>query len=245
MRLRQTISLTILALLLLAGQIALAQEAPLTGFNEYANKAIKDWEAPGLAIAIIKDDRIVLAKGYGVREVGKLSPVDERTLFAIGSASKAFTAAALAMLVDEEKLKWDDPATKYLPGFQLYDPYATRELTVRDLLSHRSGLDRGDLLWYASSYDRNEILRRIRYLKPTLSLRAHFSYQNIMFLAAGQIIPSVTGKDWDDFVREPFVLREIANEREDRSGVVGRRDADHEIGHAPSYASQNRTRRGT
>jgi len=203
MRLRCTINLIMLPLLLMAGQqIAMAQEAPLTGFNDYVNKAIKDWEVPGLAIAIIKDDRLVLVKGYGVRELGKPSPVDERTLFAIGSSSKAFTAAALAMLVDEEKLKWDDPATKYLPGFQLYDPYATRELTVRDLLSHRSGLERGDLLWYASPYDRNEILRRIRYLKPTLSLRAHFSYQNIMFLAAGQIIPSVTGKDWDDFVRE-------------------------------------------
>src|ERR1700730_3727764 len=132
MRLRQTINLIMLPLLLVAGQqIALSQEAPLTGFSDFVNKAIKDWEVPGLAIAIIKDDRIVLAKGYGVRELGKPSPVDERTLFAIGSSSKAFTAAALAMLVDEEKLKWDDPATKYLPGFQLYDPYATREQNVR------------------------------------------------------------------------------------------------------------------
>ena len=126
-----------------------AQQAPLAGLDEYVNKAINDWGVPGVAIAVIKDDRIVLAKGYGVRELGKPEPVDERTLFAIGSSSKAFTAAAIAMLVDEKKLKWDDPATQYLPGFQFYDPYATRELTVRDLLSHRVGLDRGDPLWYA------------------------------------------------------------------------------------------------
>ena len=203
MRVRQIISLIMLALCLPSGgRIARAQEAPGPAFDEYVNKAIKDWEVPGLAIAIIKNDRIVFAKGYGVRELGKPTPVDERTLFAIGSSSKAFTATSIAMLVDEGKLKWDDPATKYLPGFQLYDPYATRELTVRDLLSHRSGLERGDLLWYASAYDRDEVLRRIRYLKPAWSLRAHFGYQNIMFLAAGQIIPSLTGKSWDDFVRE-------------------------------------------
>jgi CubicO group peptidase (beta-lactamase class C family) len=203
MRIRQIISLFMIALFLLAGrQIAQAQEAPGPAFDEYVNKAIKDWEVPGLAIAIIKNDRIVFAKGYGARELGKPAPVDEHTLFAIGSSSKAFTAASIAMLIDEGKLKWDDPATKYLLGFQLYDPYATRELTVRDLLSHRSGLERGDLLWYATAYNRNEVLRRIRYLKPTWSLRAHFGYQNIMFLAAGQIIPSITGKSWDDFLRE-------------------------------------------
>ena len=192
-----------LILMLFIGFLSVAaQEAPLQGFDDYVNKAIKDWEVPGMAIAVVKDDKIVFAKGYGVRELGKPSPVDERTLFAIGSSSKAFTAAAIALLVDEGKLKWDDPATKYLPSLQLYDPYATRELTVRDLLSHRVGLERGDLLWYASPYDRSEVLRRIRYLKPSSSMRSRFGYQNVMFLAAGQIIPSITGKDWDDFTRE-------------------------------------------
>lgn len=195
-------SVVLILILFICTGLAPAQEAPLQGFDDYVNKALAEWKVPGVAIAIVKDDRIVFAKGYGVRELGKPSPVDERTLFAIGSSSKAFTAASIAMLVDEGKLKWDDPATKYLPAFQLYDPYATRELTVRDLLSHRSGLERGDLLWYASPYDRNEILRRVRFLKPTRSLRAHFGYQNIMFLAAGQIVPSITGKDWDDFMRE-------------------------------------------
>jgi CubicO group peptidase (beta-lactamase class C family) len=186
----------------LGAQMARAQEAPLVGFDDYVNKALKDWEVPGLAIAIVKDDKLLLAKGYGVRKIGEPAAVDERTLFAIGSASKAFTAASIAMLVDEGKMKWDDPATKYLPGFQLFDPYATRELTVRDMLTHRSGLERGDLLWYGTDYDRDEILRRVRYLKPSWSMRSRFGYQNIMYLAAGQAVASVSGKSWDEFVRQ-------------------------------------------
>ena len=133
----------VLLLALVGAQVARAQEAPLVGFDDYVNKALKDWEVPGMAIAIVKDDKLLLAKGYGVRKLGDVAPVDERTLFAIGSSSKAFTAAAIAMLVDEGKMKWDEPATKYLPGFQLFDPYVTRELTVRDMLTHRSGLERG------------------------------------------------------------------------------------------------------
>ncbi len=194
--------ITFLLFVLVAFLPAYAQEAPLNGFDDYINKALLEWEVPGLAIAIVKDDRIVLAKGYGVRKLGDPAPVNERTLFAIGSSSKAFTAAAIAMLADEGKLKWDDPVTKYLPDFELYDPYVTRELTVRDLLSHRSGLKRGDLLWYGTEYDRDEILRRTRYLKPTWSLRSTFGYQNLMFLAAGQLIAKVSGKSWDEFIRQ-------------------------------------------
>ena len=181
---------------------AYSQDAPLSGFDDYVNKALREWEVPGLAIAIVKDDRIVMAKGYGVRKLGDPTLVNERTLFAIGSSSKAFTAASIAMLVDEGKLKWDDRVTKYLPEFELYDPYVTRELTVRDLLCHRSGLERGDLLWYGSEYDRDEILRRTRYLKPTWSLRSTFGYQNLMYLAAGQLIAKVSGKSWDEFIRQ-------------------------------------------
>ena len=161
-------------LLLLAGPPARAQQAPLAGLDDYVTSAMKDWGVPGLAIAVVKDDRIVLAKGYGVRELGKPEAVGERTLFAIGSSSKAFTAAAMAMLVDEKKLSWDAPATQFLPGFQLYDPYVTRELTVRDLLTHRVGLERGDQLWYASPFEREDIRRRIRHLKPSSSLRSRF-----------------------------------------------------------------------
>jgi CubicO group peptidase (beta-lactamase class C family) len=191
-----------LAIMVCAAQFGHAQEAPGKEFDDYVNKALKQWDVPGVSIAIVKNDKIVFAKGFGVRKLGESAPVDEKTLFAIGSASKAFTAASIGMLMDEGKLKWDDPAAKYLPGFQLFDPYATREMTVRDLLCHRSGLERGDLLWYGSDMSRDEIIRRVRYLKPTWSFRGMFGYQNIMFLAAGQIVPSVSGKGWDDFVRE-------------------------------------------
>ena len=196
----------LLAILICAGQFAHAQEAPGKEFDEYVNKALKQWQVPGVSIAIVKNDQIVFARGYGVRKLGDPAPVDEKTLFAIGSSSKAFTATSIGMLMDEGKLKWDDPAAKYLPGFQLFDPYATREMTVRDLLCHRSGLERGDLLWYGSDLNRDEIVRRVRYLKPTWSFRGMFGYQNIMFLAAGQIIPSVTGKSWDDFVRDRIFI---------------------------------------
>ena len=193
-----------LTLTLSVAKGALAQEAPLQGFDEYVNKSLKDWEVPGVGIAIVKGDKVVLAKGYGVRKLGDPTPVDDRTIFAIGSSSKAFTAAALAMLVDEGKIKWDDPVTKHLPGFELYDPYASKEMTVRDLLCHRSGLERGDLMWYGSEYSRDEIIRRARFLKPSWSFRSQFGYQNIMYLTAGQIIPAVTGKSWDDFIKDRF-----------------------------------------
>lgn len=200
----------LLALLLLAALTLFAQaqatDARLKEIDEYASKALRDWNVPGMAIAIVKDDKVIFAKGYGVRELGKPEPVDEHTLFAIASNTKAFTASAVGILVDEGKVKWDDPVTKYLPDFQLSDPYVTREMTVRDLLSHRSGLATfgGDLLWYETTYNRKEILRRIRYLKPVYSFRSRYGYQNIMFLAAGEIVATVSGKSWDEFVRERF-----------------------------------------
>ena len=198
--------LIFIAPLRLAAQIP--QDARLRELDQYAVKAMREWAVPGLALAIVKDDRVILAKGYGVRKLGESAPVDERTIFAIASNTKAFTAAALAILVDEGRIKWDDPVTKYLPGFQLYDPYVTRELTIRDLLSHRSGLQTfgGDLLWYETTYDRAEILRRVRFLKPASSFRSRYGYQNIMFLAAGQVVAAVTGQSWDDFVKERFLV---------------------------------------
>ncbi|CAN5767879.1 serine hydrolase [soil metagenome] len=181
-------------------------DARLKEIDEYSARAGVDWKVPGFAIAIVKDDRVVFAKGYGVRELGNPSAVDENTVFAIASNSKAFTAAALAILVDEGKLKWDDKVTKHLPSFELYDPYVTRELTIRDLLSHRSGLATfgGDLLWYESEYSRDEILRRIRFLKPASSFRSRFGYQNILFLAAGEVVAKVSGRSWDEFMKERF-----------------------------------------
>lgn len=198
--------LTFALILVLLGAVAPAvpaQNQPdLKAFDDYANKAIKDWGVPGMAVAIVKDDKVILAKGYGVRKLGDPTPVDEKTLFAIGSSSKAFTAAGVAMLVDEKKLNWDDHATDRLPGFQLFDPYVTGEIRIRDLLCHRSGLDRGDFVWLGTPYSRDEILHRVRYLKPSWGFRTHFGYQNIMFLAAGQILARASGESWDDFIKD-------------------------------------------
>jgi CubicO group peptidase (beta-lactamase class C family) len=176
------------------------QREPYAGFDAYVNAALAAWKVPGAAIAIVRNDSLIYAKGYGLKEIGKPDRVDERTFFAIGSSSKAFTAAGVALLVDERKVRWDDPAGRHLPQLQLHDAYATRELTIRDLLSHRSGLARGELLWYGSTFDRNEILRRVRFQEPSTSFRSQFGYQNVMYLAAGELSARVAGVSWDDLI---------------------------------------------
>jgi CubicO group peptidase (beta-lactamase class C family) len=161
--------------------------------------------APGLAVAIVEDGKVTWSKGYGVKTLGKPDKVDADTLFQIGSVSKNFTAAALATLVDEGKIKWDDPVIDHLPGFQMWDPYVTRELTVRDLLVHRSGLGlgQGDLMFLpATTISRAETVRRIRYLKPVTSFRSAYAYDNVLYMVAGQLIEQVTGQPWEVYVRD-------------------------------------------
>ncbi len=191
--------------LVLSSMLAQAQ-APArskgAGLDAYVAKALTDWEAPGLAIAVVRNDSIIFAKGYGVREIGKPDPVTPNTVFAIGSTSKAFTVGLLGMLVDVKRITWDDRVTKYLPSFELFDSYATRDLTIRDLLTHRSGLPRGDRLWANSGYSRAEVLRRVRFLEPSWPFRSRYGYQNIMFLAAGTVAESVESQSWDDLVSE-------------------------------------------
>jgi CubicO group peptidase (beta-lactamase class C family) len=196
----------ILLLLLVLPVFVISQtlDEKLKEIDDYANTVMAIWKGPGMAIAIVKDDKEVFAKGYGTRELGKDAPVDENTVFAIASNSKAFTTASLAMLVDEKKLDWNDKVSKYLPDFQLYDPYVTSELTVRNLVTHRVGLDTfsGDLLWYETTYSPDEILRRVRYLPKFSSFRTQFGYQNLMFIAAGKVLEKVSGKSWCEFVTE-------------------------------------------
>lgn len=199
-------ALPALAIFVAVAHPVAAQGAPLAGFDGYVTQAMKDWHVPGLAIAIVKNDSIVLMKGYGTRTMDKNELVNEHTMFAIGSASKAFTSTLAAMMVGAGKMRWDDAATRYLPDFQMYDPYVSRELTLRDMLTHRSGLTRGDLMWYAGGYDRDEILRRVRFMQPTWSLRARFGYQNIMYLAAGQAVSHVAGQSWDDLLRDRILV---------------------------------------
>jgi CubicO group peptidase (beta-lactamase class C family) len=183
-----------------------AHRNPLEGLDGYIEEAMKQWQVPGLAIGIVKDDHLVYAKGFGVRELGRPEKVTEKTFFAMASHTKAFTATALGLLVAEKKLRWDDPATKYLPWLQMHDPYVTRELTVRDLLCHRCGLGtwQGDLVWYGSDLSRREVLERVRFLEPEFSFRSRFGYCNLMFAAAGDIIPAIAGVTWDDFLKRKF-----------------------------------------
>lgn len=171
--------------------------------DKYINKSLEEWKLPGLAIAIVKDDSVVYIKGFGVREINKPEKVDENTMFGIASLSKAFTSCAIGMLKDEKLLSLDDKVRKHLPYFELYNPYVSDEMTVRDLLCHRSGLKTfsGDLLWYSTKYSRKEVITRARYLKPVFGFRTDFGYSNIMFLTAGEIIPSLTDKSWDEFLK--------------------------------------------
>ncbi|MFQ5633644.1 MAG: serine hydrolase domain-containing protein, partial [bacterium] len=188
-----------------------AQPAKQTAqLDAYFAKAVQDWRIPGMAVAIVKDDQVVLAKGYGVQNSTNGGQVDENTLFAIASNTKAFNAAALAILVDADKLSWNDRVQQHLPYFQLYDSYVSHEMRIRDLLSHRSGLGTfsGDLLWYGTKYSAEEVVRRVRFLPAAGQFRSSYGYSNIMFLAAGEVVPAVTGKSWRSFVQKR-ILDEI------------------------------------
>lgn len=165
-------------------------------------QAMTTWQVPGLALAIVRNDSVIYAKGYGVRSIETRAPVDARTLFAIGSDSKAFTAGAVAMLVTDGKMRYDAPVTQYLPWFQLYDPWVTRQVTIRDLLTHRSGLDQHDAVWYGTGLSRDEVIRQVRFIKPDFSFRSRFGYSNMMYLTAGQAAAAAAGVSWDLLVHD-------------------------------------------
>ena len=189
------------AALLLAAAFCPAQDY----VDQVVERARRAFDVPGIAVAIVKDGKVVLAKGYGVRRIGDPAPVTEHTLFRIASNTKAFTTAALAILVDQKRFGWDDPVSRILPAFQMYDPYVTREMTVRDLLTHRSGLGlgAGDLMFFPpSDLPSEEIVRRLRFIKPATSFRTAYAYDNLLYLVAGSIIPAVAdGQSWGDFLK--------------------------------------------
>ncbi len=181
-----------------------AQTAP-KDVDAYVTQSLKRFEQPGVAIAVVKEGKVVFQQGWGLRKLGDSARVDESTLFQIASNSKAVTSAALAILVDDGKLKWDAPVTDYLPWFRIGgDPYVSRELTVRDLLVHRSGfsLGAGDLLWFHSDYSSEEIARRLRFIPPATSFRSHYAYDNVLFIVAGEVVEAVSGMSWSDFVTQ-------------------------------------------
>jgi CubicO group peptidase (beta-lactamase class C family) len=215
-RLRPFLALPLLALVLGPAAVRPAARsgtkpapAPLSvlpaGFDALVARAMRTFDVPGLAVAVVKDGQVVLAKGYGVRRLGEPAPVDARTLFGIASNTKAFTATALGLLVEDGRLDWDTQVTRVLPWFQMWDPYVTREMTVRDLLVHRSGLGlgAGDLLLFPeSTYSRREILGRLRFVRPATSFRSAYAYDNILYIAAGAVIEAVSGKPWEGFIAE-------------------------------------------
>ena len=189
----------IIAMAMSAGP-ALAQE-PFPGIEAYITKAIADWKVPGLAVAVVRGDSVIYARGFGVRKVGTTDTVDDRTLFEIGSSSKSFTATLVAMMVSDGKMRWDDRIAMYLPELRLQDPLANAELTLRDALSHRTGLSRHDFSWMSAGVSREELLRRAKFLKPAATFRTRFIYQNVMFLAAGQSAGKAAGSTWDDAIQ--------------------------------------------
>ncbi|MGB7727283.1 MAG: serine hydrolase [Candidatus Acidiferrum sp.] len=195
--------------LLLAVAPVWAQNGPPADLDAYVARSMKTFEVPGMAVAIVKDGNVVLLKGYGVRKLGETTPVDENTLFGIGSNTKAFTAAALGTLVDQGKISWDDPVYERLKGFEMYDPYVSKEMQIRDLLCHRSGLGLGEgdlMFWPHTSFTRDDVVYRLRYLKPKTSFRTTYAYNNLMFVTAGQVVAEVSGKSWDDYLREKIFL---------------------------------------
>jgi CubicO group peptidase (beta-lactamase class C family) len=187
-----------------------AAPAPPPDLDQWVARAMRTFEVPGIAVAIVKEDAVVTAKGYGVRKLGDPIPVDARTLFGIASNTKAFTATALGLLVEEKKIEWDAPVIRYLPAFAMWDPYVTRELTVRDLLVHRSGLGlgAGDLLWWPpSTYNRKEIAQRLRFIPPATSFRSAYAYDNVLYLIAGEVIEAISGQSWEDFVSSRILAK--------------------------------------
>ena len=195
-----------------------AQQSP-PRLDAYIQRVMQTFTVPGLSVAIVKDGKVMLAKGYGVRRMGDRAPVDARTRFGVASNTKLFTATALALLVEEGKVEWDKPVVDYLPAFAMSDPYVTRELTVRDLLVHRSGLGlgAGDLLWWPpSTYNRKEIARRIRYIPLATSFRSAYAYDNVLYLVAGELIEAVSGKSWEEFVRSRILAKVGMNDSDVR-----------------------------
>ena len=194
-------------------------------------KTMETFDVPGIAVAVVKDDKVIHSKGYGVRSLNTKQKVDSNTLFAIASNSKAFTAAALGMLVDEKKLDWNDRVIDYIPEFRLYDPYVTREFTIADLLTHRSGLGlgAGDLMIWPgrNNFTKEDIIHNLRYLKPVSSFRTKYDYDNLLYIVAGEVVARVSGMSWNEFIEkrimQPLGMTASAstyNRLKDKSNVI-------------------------
>lgn len=183
-----------------------AAKLGLGDFDDFVNQALKDWKVPGTAVGVVQDGKVILLKGYGYRDLEKQLPVTPNTLFAIGSITKSFTVSTLGMEMDEGKVDWDKPVRNYLPTFKMYDPVLTEQMTIRDLITHRSGLPRHDMVWYSSDFSREDIIRRLQYLEPNKPLRTTFQYNNLMFMTAGYIAGWLNGKSWENTIYERILI---------------------------------------
>ena len=218
-------------LVLLFEALALAQSFNAVRVDSLVQASMKAWHVPGAAVVIVHGDEVVYMKGHGVREMGSGKPVTPDTLFAIASTTKAFTTLSMAILVDEGKMAWDDPVRKHIPWFRLSDPLASDAVTMRDIVSHRTGLSRHDILWVGSPWSREEIIRRIGLVPLTKPFRSAYQYQNIMFTTAGEAVGRISGGTWEDFVRTR-IFEPLGVTGADFSTTVAGKTPDHSAAHS-------------
>jgi CubicO group peptidase (beta-lactamase class C family) len=207
------------------------EKSDLSSLDASINSSMKEWKVPGAAVAIVRDQSVVYLKGFGVREMGKSDPVTPDTLFDIGSCTKAFTSAAIAILVDQGKMQWDGKVNEYIPFFHLRDPLADENVTIRDLLTHRTGVPATDLLWYVfPEASREQLIRRLAYVDSNVGFRTKFQYQNMMYVAAGYAVGQVTHSTWDDFVRTS-IFQPLGMNASDTSSSDAEKSPDHASPH--------------
>ncbi len=243
----------IVALVLMFGTTTFVQggEPSKKEMDDLLRDALEYWRAPGLAAAVVLDDKVIYLNGHGVRQVGRNDPVTADTLFAIGSCTKAFTATAMAILVDEGKIDWDDKVSKHLPSFRLDDPLADHDVRLRDLLCHRIGLARHDLLWYRAPWSVRESVRRMAFLERKSSFRSTYEYNNLAYLAAGQAVEAVAKQPWHVFVNqhlfEPLGMKDAvftsgAAQKSGRAATPHGYDGDGKIVPIPWYNDDEQIR---
>lgn len=235
-RLRNCLSLSIFSVLLCLPIATADTKGNLDNFDEFMAKAMAEFKVPGAAVAVIKDGKIILSKGYGYRNVDGKLPVTGATIFPIASITKSFTVTALGTLADQGRLDWDKPVREYLQGFRMHDPVATEQLTTRDMVTHRSGLPRHDLVWYSSSFTRQQLVERLRYLELNKPIRSTFQYNNLMFMTAGYVGERISGLTWENLVRQR-VLEPL--------GMINTKFSSEEARKTPDYALPYRKNRKT
>jgi CubicO group peptidase (beta-lactamase class C family) len=232
MKLSRLISLpAVFALMAFASLTSFAQAVDPAALDALMESAMKHWAPPGAAVVVVRGDQVVYLKGFGVRDVTTKAPVTPDTIFAIGSTTKAFTTAAMALLVDEGKMRWDDPVRKHLPYFRLADPLANESVTMRDLVTHRTGLIRHDMLWYGSPWSREAIVKRIGHVPLSYPIRTEFQYQNIMYLTAGLAVGAASGSAFEEFVQRR-IFDQLGMKSANFSTLRSEKAADHALPHA-------------